>query len=85
MDNSLAKETLFTMNKQNGAVIPPNLVPGRFTHYTVDNIDINDDTLEGKNTFHAMQMAGWQEGRLLNHFLTPLNQAVNLSYTCEMP
>jgi hypothetical protein len=26
------------------------------------NIDINDSTLDGKNTFHATQMAAWQRG-----------------------
>jgi hypothetical protein len=33
-----------------------------FTHFTADNIDISDSTLDGKNTFHATQMAAWQRG-----------------------
>ncbi len=32
-------------------------------HYTCDNIDILDGTLDGKNTFHATQMAAWQRGK----------------------
>ena len=43
----------------NGEVIPPNFVDGcdgRFVQFTADNIDINDSTLDGKNTFHATQM-----------------------------
>lgn len=50
------------MNKENGAVVPPNLSSDVVTHYTVDNIDINDSTLDGKNTFHATQVAAWQRG-----------------------
>ena len=30
--------------------------------FTTDNIDINDSTLDGKNTFHATQMVAWQRG-----------------------
>ena len=48
------------MNEANGSVVPPNLVQGRFTHFTMDNIDIKDSTLDGMNTFHATQMAAWQ-------------------------
>ena len=52
LDSSLAENT---MNEENGSVVPPNLSPGTFTHFTADNIDINDSTLDGKNTFHAAQ------------------------------
>lgn len=31
-------------------------------HFTSENIDINDAILDGKNTFHATQMAAWQRG-----------------------
>ena len=50
------------MNCENGAVTPPNLVQGRFVHFSADNIDINDSTLDGKNTFHATQVTAWQRG-----------------------
>ena len=62
MDTALAESTLKSMNKDHGAVIPPNLTPDRFVHFTADNIDINDCTLDGKNTFHATQVAAWQQG-----------------------
>jgi hypothetical protein len=42
--------------------VPHNLKDKAFTHFTADNIDINDSTLDGKNTFHATQMAAWQRG-----------------------
>ena len=62
LDTSLAQNTLDTMNKENGAVIPPNLKRDSFIHFTADNIDINDSSLDGKNTFHATQVAAWQRG-----------------------
>ena len=62
VDTALAESTLESMDQETGAVIPPNIVPGKFAHYTADNIDILDETLNGKNTFHATQMAVWQRG-----------------------
>lgn len=59
LDTSLAQDTAASMNEKNGAVIPPNLNPETFTHFTADNIDINDSSLDGKNTFHATQVAAW--------------------------
>jgi hypothetical protein len=44
------------------AVVPRKFVPGRFTHYKSDNIDIKSATLDGKNTVHATQMVAWQRG-----------------------
>ncbi|CAH3188967.1 unnamed protein product [Porites lobata] len=62
VDTALAKHTLSTMNTENGAVTPVNLAEGRFIHFTADNIDINEGTLDGQNTFHASQYAAWQRG-----------------------
>lgn len=61
LDTALAENTLESINKDNDAV-PPNLTFGRFTHFTADNIDVNDSTLDGKNTFHATQVAAWERG-----------------------
>ena len=61
LDNALGKKTLDTMDGS-GAVIPPNLVKGRFLHFSTDNVDINEYTLDGKGTFHATQVAAWQRG-----------------------
>ena len=59
VDTALAKHTLSTMNTENGTVIPVNLAEGRLIHFTADNIDINEGTLDGQNTFHATQYAAW--------------------------
>ena len=48
------------MDTETRNLLPVNLTPNRFTHFTVDNIDINDSTLDGKDTFHATQVAAWQ-------------------------
>ena len=61
LDNALDKKTVDTMD-ESGAVIPPNLVKGRFLHFLTDNVDINEYTLDGKGTFHATQVAAWQRG-----------------------
>ena len=53
VDTALAKHTLSTRNTRNGTVIPVNLVEGRFIHFTADNPDINEGTLDGQNAFHA--------------------------------
>jgi hypothetical protein len=63
VDTSLAESTLKAIDPATGAVIPPNIVANKFIHYTTDNIDILDETLDGKNTFHATQMAVWQRGQ----------------------
>lgn len=62
IDTALAKNTLELMDPTTGAVIPKNFVPNKFIHFTADNIDILDESLDGKNTFHATQMAAYQRG-----------------------
>lgn len=62
VDTALAESTLRTMDMDTGAVVPPNFVPNRFAHFTCDNIDINDSSFDGKKSFHATQVAGWQRG-----------------------
>ena len=63
IDTALTQETPASMKNDNGAVVPPNLNAAIFTHFTADNIDINDSSLDGKNTFHAIQVAAWQRTR----------------------
>ena len=63
VDTSLAESTLKTMDQATRAIFPPNIVANKFIHYTADNIDILDESLDGKNTFHATQMATWTTSR----------------------
>ena len=41
-------------------------------HYTANNIDILDDSLDGKTTFNATQVAAWQRGESRMNLLTEL-------------
>ena len=52
----LAEAVLCSADAATGATVPPNLVPGKFVHFAVDNIDILDESLDGKDTFHATQV-----------------------------
>ena len=61
LDTALAKKTLETID-DDGSVVPQNLVKGRYVHFSTDNVDINEYTLDGKGTFHATQVAAWQRG-----------------------
>ena len=56
----LAESTLQTLDEDSGAVIPQNLTDNAFIHYTADNIDILDETMDGNHIFHATQMAARQ-------------------------
>ena len=60
-DTALAKKSSETMD-DDGSVVPKNLVKGRFVHFSTDNVNINEYTLDGKGTFHATQVAAWQRG-----------------------
>jgi len=59
---AMAEKTLHTMDPETGTVTLANCIPGRFTHFSCDNIDIDDAGLGGKDSFHATQMAAWQHG-----------------------
>ena len=80
VDTSLAENTLKSLDQATGAIIPPNIVANKFIHYTCDNIDILDETLDGKNTFHETQMAAWQRGKTnyasLKHLEPYIRQAL---------
>ena len=45
-----------------GFVLPPNLVEGVFTHFSADNLDILDSSLDVKDTCHVTQITAWQAG-----------------------
>ena len=66
IDTALAAHTLSSlssMDTDTGSIIPTNLTEKRFIHFSADNIDINEETLDGQNTFRATQYAAWQKGQ----------------------
>ncbi len=42
--------------------MPDNLVKLKFVQFAADNIDIIEETIDGKGTFHATQIAAFQRG-----------------------
>ena len=71
LDKTLAEDTLKSMDDETGAIIPPNLVSGKFVHFSADNIDIHDESLTGKQMFHATQLAAYQ--RIDREYQVPLS------------
>ena len=60
IDTGLAESVLSSPDPDTGTSVPPNLNRGNFIHFSADNIDILDETLDCKKTFHATQIAAWQ-------------------------
>ena len=44
-----------------GTVVPSNITPGPFVQLAADNNDLNEETLDGKNTTHATTMVVYQQ------------------------
>jgi hypothetical protein len=60
VDTALAIEVL-AKSQQSGVVIPSNVVQGSFVQFAADNNDLNEETLDGKNTTHATTMVIFQK------------------------
>ena len=63
------------MNEINGTVVLTDLNADNFMQFTADNIDINDLLVDGKDTFHATQVPGWQRGPDKTKHLASLRSA----------
>lgn len=59
VETSLANESLAQADAK-GVIIPTNINPGGFIQIAADNNDINEETLDGKNTTHATTLALYQ-------------------------
>ena len=59
VETSLANESLARAD-QSGVLIPTNINPGAFIQMAVDNNDIDEETIDGKNTTHATTLAIYQ-------------------------
>lgn len=83
VDTSLAESVLKSLDPETGSVMPPNLLHGKFVHFSADNIDILDKTMDGKNTFHSTQIAVWQRGAESN--LTLENLKPSTKHSLSVP
>ena len=59
VDTSLAKEVL-AKAETTGTVIPSNISSGSSIQLAADNNDLNEETIDGKNTTHATTMVVFQ-------------------------
>jgi len=59
-DNAIANRIIDRYKKDGYVYIPSSLANGVFTHFSCDNVDVLECTLDGKNTFHSTQMMAWQ-------------------------
>lgn len=62
VDTTLANKSLDELKSNNNIPIPSNIGHGRFFQFAADNIDLIEETLDGKGTFHATQMIAIQRG-----------------------
>ena len=60
IDNSIANNILQRYIENGCVYIPDNIERGVFAHFSCDNIDVLESTLDGRNTFHSTQMVMWQ-------------------------
>ena len=47
-------------SEETGVVVPSNISPGVFIQFAADNNDLNEDTLDGKQTTHATTLVAYQ-------------------------
>ena len=62
IDTSIAKTELQSFVDNDNVSVPLNIEPNKFFQFSADNIDIIEETLDGKGTFHATQMVAFQRG-----------------------
>ena len=62
VDTTLTKRILDKLIENGNFPVLPNLLEGKFLQLAADKIDIIEETLDGKGTFHATQMVAFQRG-----------------------
>ena len=63
IDTALARHILDRYVANGYTVVPSTLMEKKFFQFAADNIDIIEETLDGKGTFHATQIAVFQRGK----------------------
>ena len=59
IDTAIAKD-IVQRSEEFGVVLPSNIKPGNFVHVAADNLDINEETIDGRNTTHATSIVMYQ-------------------------
>lgn len=60
IDTSVTMEVI-AKPEEYGTVVPSNITSGPFVQLAADNNDLNEETLDGKNTTHATTMVVYQQ------------------------
>ena len=60
VDTGIAKEIL-AKSQQTGTVLPSNICPGPLIQFAADTNDLNEETLDRKNTTHATNLVLYQK------------------------
>jgi hypothetical protein len=64
-----------------GIILPSNIIPGNFIHAVADNINISEETLDGKKTTHATSLVLYQrQEEITGRFSTPLEHFSDKGY-----
>ena len=62
IDISIAQDQLSRFVDNNNLFTPESIVPGRFFQFAADNLDILEETLDGRGTSQVTQMGIFQRG-----------------------
>ena len=81
----LGGERLKSLDPENGSAVPPYLLPGKFVYFSADKVGILDENLDGKNAFHATQIAAWQRGAESGKYLTLENLKPSTTHSLGVP
>lgn len=61
VESQIESSVLKRMAQNDGVYLPPDIVKGRHVFFAVDNVDFDEDTPDGKRTFHGAAMAIYQK------------------------
>ena len=60
VESDIEKAVLSRVEREDGVYLPPDIVKGRHLFFAIDNIDVAEDTPDGKRTLHGTAMAIYQ-------------------------
>ena len=87
VDTTLANRSLEVLKSNDNIPIPTRIEHGSFVQFAADNIDLIEETLDGKGTFHATQMIAIQRStntQLQDDDELPIGKAKSLSVPDEV-
>lgn len=58
--NRIAKSVVGKINADGGLYLPADILQGKFTHFAIDNIDFQEDTPNGRNSYHGTVVVIYQ-------------------------